>query len=190
MCRTFGTEAVHNAIAAMEGLRGVPRDTFLSDIGALLTSGVPDRSAPSAPKPRNAEPIAGTSTPVKQHSHASSNVSIPIRSSLSSQKPLCMHGLKSAIQAGREKTFPKAIFPNKEHAEAIHVGACGMHHHGACGVDVLEVARRGQRDVPPPLLAKRRPAGAIACPVKTSSAQATWEIRERWDFREGDNRLP
>jgi hypothetical protein len=97
-------------IAAMEGLRGVPCDPF--GVGALLTSGVPDRSAPSASKPHNTEPIAGTSTPAKQHSHASSNISIPIRSSLSSRKPLHMHGSKSAIQAGREKMFLKAIFPN------------------------------------------------------------------------------
>jgi hypothetical protein len=69
----------------MEDLHGIPQDPFPSGAGALLTNGVPDRSAPSAPKPRSPEPTAGKSAPAKQHSHASSNVSILIKSSLCTQ---------------------------------------------------------------------------------------------------------
>jgi hypothetical protein len=75
----------HNAIASMEGLRGIPRDPFPSGVWALLTNGFLDWSAPSAPKPRSSEPIAGKSAPGRQHSHASSNVSILLKSSLSAQ---------------------------------------------------------------------------------------------------------
>jgi hypothetical protein len=61
MRRTFGVETNHNAIGSMEGLRGIPHDLFPSGVGALLTNGVPDRSAPLAPKPRSSEPITGKS---------------------------------------------------------------------------------------------------------------------------------
>jgi hypothetical protein len=51
----------------------------------FLTSGIFDRSAPSAPKLRSSGPTAGKSAPAKQHTHASSNVSILIKSSLHAQ---------------------------------------------------------------------------------------------------------
>jgi hypothetical protein len=96
----------------MGGFRGVPYDPPSSSAGAMSTSGVPDRSAPSAPKPRDAELTVGKSAPAKQHSHASSKVSVPIRASLSTLKPLRTYGLKLAIQVGHERTLQKAIFPN------------------------------------------------------------------------------
>jgi hypothetical protein len=60
----FGVETTHGAVVAKGDLRGLPYDPFLFSTGAFSTSRVPDWFAPSASKPRNAEPTAGRSSPV------------------------------------------------------------------------------------------------------------------------------
>jgi hypothetical protein len=87
-CHTFGAEVAHSAAAAMGGLRGLPCDPSPSSAGAFSMSGVPDRFAPSVSKPLSAESTVGKSAPAKQHSCASSKVSVPVR--LSSSIPKLM----------------------------------------------------------------------------------------------------
>jgi hypothetical protein len=80
--RAFSAKTTHHATASMKGLRGTPRDPFPSGARALSDKRDFDQSAPSAPKLCSSEPTAGKLAPPKQHTHASSNVNILIKSSL------------------------------------------------------------------------------------------------------------
>jgi hypothetical protein len=74
-------------------------------------SGVPDRFAPSVSKPLSVESTVGKSAPAKQHSCASSKVSVPVR--LSSSIPKLMQVVRNwRTRPTVEEMLPKAIFPN------------------------------------------------------------------------------